>query len=821
METFRHSVRFSLQDLCLCLSGLVLACLLAVSVLRECRRFLCAHPWHVFLVLSVFSIYATVEARKPNGEDSEEAPARRPAATVMRTDDGDLLPPANGTTEPGLAITTLESTPSNLTFVATWPASATFPQDVLDVYTTTNLLERWTLLESYSVAGLTAVTVTVEKVSSAAFFRIGDRMDTDGDGIVDFEEIHNLHTSPRTGDTDGDGVGDGDEVDSGLDPTVPDSDGDGLSDGEEITLGTDPLNSDSDGDGISDGGELESGGDPLADEGVAELGEVTTTQEDGPDYEIVGEHTVEIRYEGPSTSDYSVMGISPPGGTLHTNCVEYSATGPSYTNAFELTASGAAFKPLKTGYFSFQAEADDEAEVSISNLLVTSSWPNAVPGAVTSMLMKAGLAYPVSIHTTNIGGPAKLVFPVWGRFMPVERPRLSLKALKPAVIFEDAYERDDAGNIEPKQTTRTMFLLSACGGEFGGEVRLDKENLDRLELMEGGPLPDVVTLAPHETNVWKVVYGGKTPSVETNDISVVASLRSYETDETLVQTARVTSVQVKIFRAVAAPSNSALQRHEFGIGETMFLGYWPGTSDSVITCNDYKVSMYDAKNGGKMASIRWGVSNVAHGLTFSAQGIVYRPKITIKTPEYIEGYDPGVQTGDRYPSNTAAGVYLTQYYRTHPLDVSFENLAIQEVPCYEEIPPEGYFMYTPTNKFHRSHTKAAGAGNWVRVESGNYVGLGAYDSAGYGGSLPRITPDGTFTTSTEYKWMDGSLVWRIPFGWNHRLVREGEPEVGLLPIVASQIFSITADGDFKIEKLKNSAERRINGKIYLNGQELP
>lgn len=189
METFLHSVRSLLQNLCLCLSGLVLSCLLAVSVLRECCRFLRAHPWHVFLVLSVSSIYATVEARKPNGEDSEQAPARRQAAMVMRTGDGDLLPPVNGTAEPGLVIATLESTASNLTFVATWPASATFPQDVLDVYTTTNLLERWTLLESYSVAGLTAVTVTVEKVSSVAFFRIGDRTDFDGDGIPDVAEL--------------------------------------------------------------------------------------------------------------------------------------------------------------------------------------------------------------------------------------------------------------------------------------------------------------------------------------------------------------------------------------------------------------------------------------------------------------------------------------------------------------------------------------------------------------------------------------------------------------------------------------------------------
>ena len=35
METFLHSVRSSLQDLCLCLSGFVLSSLLAVSVLRR------------------------------------------------------------------------------------------------------------------------------------------------------------------------------------------------------------------------------------------------------------------------------------------------------------------------------------------------------------------------------------------------------------------------------------------------------------------------------------------------------------------------------------------------------------------------------------------------------------------------------------------------------------------------------------------------------------------------------------------------------------------------------------------------------------------
>ena len=107
-------------------------------------------------------------------------------ATVMRTDDGDLLPPANGTTEPGLAIATLESTPSNLTFVATWPASATFPQDALDVYSTTNLLERWALLESYSVSRV--LTISAE-AQGFAFAGLAERNVSFTDGFSDWVEF--------------------------------------------------------------------------------------------------------------------------------------------------------------------------------------------------------------------------------------------------------------------------------------------------------------------------------------------------------------------------------------------------------------------------------------------------------------------------------------------------------------------------------------------------------------------------------------------------------------------------------------------------------
>lgn len=78
--------------------------------------------------------------------------------------------------------------------------------------------------------------------------------DSDGDGIVDFDEINRFHTDPYNPDTDGDGIDDKTEIRSYtflsddsfdlLDVRKPDPDGDGL---------RAELDPDSDGGGLSDG----------------------------------------------------------------------------------------------------------------------------------------------------------------------------------------------------------------------------------------------------------------------------------------------------------------------------------------------------------------------------------------------------------------------------------------------------------------------------------------------------------------------------------------------------------------------------------------
>ena len=81
------------------------------------------------------------------------------------------------------------------------------------------------------------------------------KLDTDEDQLSDGEEVLNRKTDPLKADTDDDGLKDGDEVQRRTDPLNPDTDRDQLNDGAEIQQGTDPLNPDSDNDRLLDGNE--------------------------------------------------------------------------------------------------------------------------------------------------------------------------------------------------------------------------------------------------------------------------------------------------------------------------------------------------------------------------------------------------------------------------------------------------------------------------------------------------------------------------------------------------------------------------------------
>lgn len=80
----------------------------------------------------------------------------------------------------------------------------------------------------------------IEKGNNTTAVQVMTSLDSDGDGLLDGEEIR-LGTRTDLKDTDGDGLGDYAEVRTyGTNPLLKDSDGDGSNDAHEIAAGTDP-----------------------------------------------------------------------------------------------------------------------------------------------------------------------------------------------------------------------------------------------------------------------------------------------------------------------------------------------------------------------------------------------------------------------------------------------------------------------------------------------------------------------------------------------------------------------------------------------------
>jgi outer membrane protein OmpA-like peptidoglycan-associated protein len=90
-------------------------------------------------------------------------------------------------------------------------------------------------------------------------------LDTDGDGLLDSDEINTYNTNPFRADTDNDGLKDGEEIlTNKTNPLNPDTDGDNLTDGDEVLkYKTNPLDPDTDHGSIKDGIEVGRGTNPL------------------------------------------------------------------------------------------------------------------------------------------------------------------------------------------------------------------------------------------------------------------------------------------------------------------------------------------------------------------------------------------------------------------------------------------------------------------------------------------------------------------------------------------------------------------------------
>ncbi len=147
--------------------------------------------------------------------------------------------------------------------------------------TGTNLLNTSRITPDLSNWFFTTSSKTSPTTALLTTYKLGTveitNLDTDGDGILDYNELNpppgRVATDPFNADTDGDGLSDKVEtntgiyispLDTGTNPTKQDTDGDGLKDIVETNTGiyvsaantgTNPNKVDSDGDGLPDGAE--------------------------------------------------------------------------------------------------------------------------------------------------------------------------------------------------------------------------------------------------------------------------------------------------------------------------------------------------------------------------------------------------------------------------------------------------------------------------------------------------------------------------------------------------------------------------------------
>ena len=397
---------------------------------------------------------------------------------------------------------------------------------------------------------------------------------------------------------------------------------------------------------------------------------------------------------------------------------------------------------------------------------------------------------------------------------PDDPPSLTISFSKPAVIFEDAYEyRPDV--TEPRRSTRVRLTVDAYGGTQGGTLWLTGANMSKLTSVSGSvPLPYSQNLAAGESYHATGIYEGVVASGSAEDVRVSGTLTTTN-GVPLMAEARLTSVRILLKPDVDPPEEGTIGRHEYGVCELVEHHQYPTVP--AVTWNTVGGGSNTVNRSGQPC-FQFPLYACENPLRVELNNVSYVPRLTCIEPDGIKAGKVELCTYG-LPPGKAGGIGLLQEYYVTPLTVSFSGIAVEEVPC-DQGTVEGYFRYgVSSNRW--SHTRAAGAGKWYNVSVHNRVGeeRDIRDEACLGGELFPVTPDGTLTNDYSFGWMDGSMVWQIPYGWNVlNTVGETEPfkTFGSL----TQEFYIDDSGCSGVRKFGNQALRLIDDRRFLGIKEI-
>ena len=398
---------------------------------------------------------------------------------------------------------------------------------------------------------------------------------------------------------------------------------------------------------------------------------------------------------------------------------------------------------------------------------------------------------------------------------PNDPPSLMITFSKPTVIFEEAYD-DEPGKMEPRRSTRVRLTIDAYGGTQGGALWLTESNMGKLTAVSGGvSLPHSQNLAAGQSYHATGVYEGAMASGSNQDVKVSGIFVPDSGSSSIAANAKLTAMQIRLTPEVAAPDNVAPGRHTYGVCERMLYTQFPN-SPTVV---------WNPVGGGSN-----GVDNAlrpfyqfplfacVNPLRVDLGDVTYTPRLTCIEPSGIVSGKVELCTYG-LPPGKAGGIGLWQEFRVTPLTVSFFGIAVEEVPC-DQGTIEGYFRYAVVTS-RWTHTREAGAGKWYNVDRVNRVGgeNDVHDEAGIAEEAFPITPEGILTNDYSFGWMDGSMVWQVPFGWHARGTK-GEVDPYKTFGTTTQEFYIDPWGRTGVRKFKSQATRLPNDRRFLGAREI-
>ena len=297
-------------------------------------------------------------------------------------------------------------------------------------------------------------------------------------------------------------------------------------------------------------------------------------------------------------------------------------------------------------------------------------------------------------------------------------------------------------------------------------------------------------------------------------MSVIGTLTEYFTAQQHLSSNKLTVVRVELRPNVSAPKNHNLNRHTYGVRElvrhiqepsTPVVTWNPiggGSNDAIGSTDYYRCPLYGCKN-----PLRAEIG----AATYPFDVDVLEPDGMVSKAIGAIVYSNAVHRGE------SGGIGMELYMYVTPLDVSFSEIAVQEVPC---------FTYTVRDYFENpyfngafAHTGGwwgAGAGHWSNVNVGNNR-LEESDIAAYENKIPWLTPSGVPTTNSAYAWTEGRAYMDTPLGWNVKDTTGGTPPYKQFGEGLQQTFMIDGHGRVGVFKLDNWVERTTNDVVTLYG----